>query len=220
MFSASAGVLLAAAIRKNWFGPEPIHPVLQLAAPVLLPVFGLAVVFRSAEETFLPMAVYPGPDAADAGLMEHRLRNAVVQATFWGEGGEDLSGIPALAEKYALLYGIQKFGLGAVAGIMVLVLAFGAFCIIGAMRQRSMLGTLLILAAALTVTLQALVYAAANLGYGLWDTMSFPFLSRGSTALQLDGLLVGVMLSALRTGAWVSDPKPPQRIARMLQIGR
>ena len=103
---------------------------------------------------------------------------------------------------------------------MLLVLAFGSFGIIRAMRQRSMLGTLLVLAATLTVTLQAFVYAYANMGYGLWGTLSFPFLSRGTTALQLDALLLGLMLGALRTGAWVRDPQQPQRTIRLLRIER
>lgn len=75
-------------------------------------------------------------------------------------------------------------------------------------------------AATLTVTLQSFVYAYANLGYGLWDTLSFPFLSRGTTALQLDALLLGLMLGALRTGAWVRDLQQPQRTIQLLRIER
>lgn len=220
IYSASAGVMLAAAIRKNWFGAKLSHPGLQIAVPVLLPVGALAVALLSVGGARLQVFLNPWQDAADSGLIYCRLRDAVAKAAFWGEGSADLSMIPDLSENHALLYGIQKFGLGAFAGLMLLVLAFGAFCIIGAMRQRSMLGTLLVLAAALTVTLQAFMYAYANLGYGLWDTLSFPFLSRGNTALQLDALLVGLMLGAMRTGAWIGDPKQLQRTVRFLRIER
>lgn len=220
IYSAAAGVMLAAAIRKNWFGAGQIHFVLKLAVPVLLPAGALAAAFLSVGGTRLQVFLNPWLDAADTGRIYCLLRDAVAQAAFWGEGRADLSMIPALSENYALLYGIQKFGLGAFAGVMLLVLAFGVFCIIGAMRQRSMLGTLLVLAAALTVTLQAFVYAYANLGYGLWDALSFPFLSRGNTALLLDALLVGMMLSVLRTGAWVRDSEHPQRGIRILRIER
>lgn len=220
IYSASAGVMLAAAIRKNWFGAKQGRPALKIAAPVLLPAGALAVAFLSVGGARLQVFLNPWQDAADTGLIYCRLRDAVAQAAFWGEGNADLSAIPALSENYALLYGIQKFGLGAFAALMLLVLAFGSFGIIRAMRQRSMLGTLLVLAATLTVTLQSFVYAYANLGYGLWDTLSFPFLSRGTTALQLDALLLGLMLGALRTGAWVRDLQQPQRTIQLLRIER
>ena len=175
IYSASAGVMLAAAIRKNWFGAKLGHPGLQIAAPVLLPVGALAVALLSVGGARLQVFLNPWQDAADAGLIYCRLRDVVAKAAFWGEGNADLSMIPDLSENYALLYGIQEFGLGAFAGLMLLVLAIGAFCIIGAMRQRSMLGTLLVLAAALTVTLQAFVYAYANLATGSGTRCPFRF---------------------------------------------
>lgn len=219
IYGASSGVMLAAAIRKNWFGEKQGHPVLQIAAPILLFAGALAVALLSVGENRLQVFLNPGQDAADTGLIYCRLRDAVAQAAFLGEGNANLSAIPTLSENYVLLYGIQKFGLVAFAALMLLVLVFGSFGIIRAMRQRSMLGTLLVLGTALTVTLQAFVYAYANLGYGLWDTLSFPFLSRGNTALQLDALLVGIMLAALRTGAWVRDQQP-RRTIQLLRIER
>ena len=82
----------------------------------------------------------------------------------------------------------KRSGLGAFAVLMLLILGIGMFCIVRGMQQRTMLGTLLVLAVALTFVLQAFAYSYANLGYGLWDTLSFPFLSRGNTALLLDSL--------------------------------
>lgn len=116
-----------------------------------------------------------------------------------------------------LAYGIQRFGLGAFAVLMLLILGIGMFCIVRGMQQRTMLGTLLVLAVVLTFGLQVFAYAYTNLGYGLWDALSCPFLSRGNTAL-LDSLLLGCMLSVLRTGVWLRDTEPQKYGIKLLGI--
>lgn len=208
IYTFAAWAMLAVTMRKNWFSVPGHHRIRNIFVPVIFPAFALTGAFLSMEGTRLQIFLNPWQDSVDTGRVYCLLRDAVAQAALWGEGRAELSVIPALSENYVLLYGIQKFGLGAFAVLMLLILGVGVFCIVRGMQQRTMLGTLLVLAAALTFVLQAFAYAYANLGYGLWDALSFPFLSRGNTALLLDSLLLGCMLSVLRTGAWLRDTEP------------
>lgn len=218
IYTFAAWAMLAVTMRKNWFSVPGYHRIRNIFVPVIFPAFALTGAFLSMEGTRLQIFLNPWQDSVDTGRVYCLLRDAVAQAALWGEGRAELSVIPALSENYVLLYGIQKFGLGAFAVLMLLILGIGMFCIVRGMQQQTMLGTLLVLAAALTFVLQAFAYAYANLGYGLWDTLSFPFLSRGNTALLLDSLLLGCMLSVLRTGVWLRDTEPQKYGIKLLRI--
>ena len=218
IYTFAAWAMLAVTIRKNWFSVPGRNRIRNIFVPVIFPAFALTGAFLSVKGTRLQVFLSPWQDSVDTGRAYCLLRDAVAQAALWGEGRADLSVIPTLSENYVLLYGIQRFGLGAFAGLMLLILGIGMFCIVRGMQQRTMLGTLLVLAVALTFVLQAFAYAYANLGYGLWDTLSFPFLSRGNTALLLDSLLLGCMLSVLRTGVWLRDTEPQKYGIKLLGI--
>lgn len=218
IYTFAAWAMLAVTIRKNWFSVPGRNRIRNIFVPVIFPAFALTGAFLSVKGTRLQVFLNPWQDSVDTGRVYCLLRDAVAQAALWGEGRADLSVIPTLSENYVLLYGIQRFGLGAFAVLMLLILGIGMFCIVRGMQQRTMLGTLLVLAAALTFVLQAFAYAYANLGYGLWDALSFPFLSRGNTALLLDSLLLGCMLSVLRTGVWLRDTEPQKYGIKLLQI--
>ena len=218
IYTFAAWAMLAVTIRKNWFSVPGRNRIRNIFVPVIFPAFALTGAFLSVKGTRLQVFLSPWQDSVDTGRVYCLLRDAVAQAALWGEGRADLSVIPTLSENYVLLYGIQRFGLGAFAVLMLLILGIGMFCIVRGMQQRTMLGTLLVLAVALTFVLQAFAYAYANLGYGLWDTLSFPFLSRGNTALLLDSLLLGCMLSVLRTGVWLLDTEPQKYGIKLLGI--
>ena len=218
IYTFASWAMLTVAVGKGWFSVPQRHRIRNVLMPAILPAFALTAILCSTSNSHLQVFFHPRQDSADTGRIYCLLRDAVAQASFWGEGGADLSAIPALSEDYVLVYGIQKFGLGAFAALMLLILGVAVFCIVQGIRQRSMLGTLLVLAVALTFVLQAFVYAYANLGYGLWNALSFPFLSRGDTALLLDSLLLGCMLSGLRTGAWVQDIKEQRGLMELLRI--
>lgn len=218
IYTFAAWAMLAVTIRKNWFSVPGRNRIWNIFVPVIFPAFALTGAFLSVKGTRLQVFLSPWQDSVDTGRVYCLLRDAVAQAALWGEGRADLSVIPTLSENYVLLYGIQRFGLGAFAVLMLLILGIGMFCIVRGMQQQTMLGTLLVLAAALTFVLQAFAYAYANLGYGLWDTLSFPFLSRGNTTLLLDSLLLGCMLSVLRTGVWLRDAEPQKYGIKLLRI--
>lgn len=218
IYTFAAWAMLAVTIRKNWFSVPGRNRIRNIFVPVIFPAFALTGAFLSVKGTRLQVFLNPWQDSVDTGRVYCLLRDAVAQAALWGEGRADLSVIPTLSENYVLLYGIQRFGLGAFAVLMLLILGIGMFCIVRGMQQRTMLGTLLVLAAALTFVLQAFAYAYANLGYGLWDALSFPFLSRGNTTLLLDSLLLGCMLSVLRTGVWLRDAEPQKYGIKLLRI--
>lgn len=206
IYSFTAWVLLMTAVQKNWFTVQQSGRVVPMLIPTFLPCFALAAMMYSVDIQNLYVFFAPEQDAEDAGYIYCLLRNAISQSAFWGEGAIDLSTIPELSTDYVLVYGIQKFGLGSFALIILLVLALCVFCVYQGMRQQSMLGTLLVLSIALTIALQSLLYGYGNVGYGfLSNLLSFPFLARGGTALALNSLQMGCMLSVLRTGTWICD---------------
>ena len=169
IYSFAAWAMLAVTIRKNWFSVPGHHRIRNIFVPVIFLAFALTGAFLSMKDTRLQVFLNPWQDSVDTGRVYCLLRDAVAQAALWGEGRSDLSVIPTLSENYVLLYGIQRFGLGAFAVPMLLILGIGMFCIVRGMQQRTMLGTLLVLVAVLTFVLQAFAYAYTNLGYGLWD---------------------------------------------------
>ena len=113
--------------------------------------------------------------------------------------------LPDISTDFSLVFLIHRFGFIALLGIVLLI---GIFCTAGvgkALREKSVLGSLIALAVMLTFTLQAVCYIASNLGYGFIVSMSLPFISYGNCALFINSALIGFMLSVFRTGEFVQD---------------
>ena len=54
-------------------------------------------------------------------------------------------------------------------------------------------------------TFQAVTYVSANLGFRAFSAISLPLMSEGNTALIVNMLLIGFMLSIFRTGSELKD---------------
>jgi hypothetical protein len=68
-----------------------------------------------------------------------------------------------------------------------------------------MLGLLVSLAVLITLTFEASVYIAWNLGFMLISPIALPLISYGNTALIVNLFLIGIMLSVFRCDSIVTD---------------
>lgn len=94
---------------------------------------------------------------------------------------------------------------------IALMSVFAAFLFCGfrlCFKQKNMLGRLVSLSVMMTLALQTAFYAATNLGLDLIRSISLPLVSYGNTATVVNMALIGVMLSAFRTGPLIKDGKP------------
>lgn len=207
IYTVAALVVLCMAIWQGWFR---VRRELGLALVLIPTLVCVGVMLRGIAETQrFQYALHPWLDPDGYGYLNGMLREIVSQAAFWGKGAGDISLLPNVETDHALIYGIHSFGLGAFLALMLLIIGLCAYCVYRGLRQQSMLGKLLVLAVSSTFALQVLSYAVSNLGYGLFGAISFPFMSYGGTALVLNALLMGWMLSVFRMGLWVKDPIAP-----------
>ncbi len=122
---------------------------------------------------------------------------------------------PPFSSGYELLLTWLIHNVGWIAFIIVTAV-FAAFLYGGfklCFKQQNMLGRLVSLAVMLTLALQTAFYVAANLGFVLIYSISLPLVSYGNIAVIVNMALIGVMLSAFRTGSLVKDGAPVRRTA-------
>lgn len=84
---------------------------------------------------------------------------------------------------------------------MAIMIVTAFFIIIGfvkCLKQKSLLGTLVSTSVMMTFTLQVIGYVICNLGFQLLSPISFPLISSGSTAMIINLMLIGIMLSVLK----------------------
>ena len=215
----SALALLIVAAAADWFATGRTRSfifiggaaliAIMLMLPPLLSGGGLAARVRA--------AFNPWSDPMGAGWQALAVRELVGGARFIGLGGTGEYGIgtsiPIINTDFLLTWLIHNFGWIA---FIVIMAVFGAFLFCGfrlCFKQKNMLGRLVSLAVMLTLALQTAFYVAANLGFGLIYSISLPLVSSANTATIVNMALIGVMLSAFRTGSLVKDGAPGQRAA-------
>lgn len=212
LISAVTGAaLLAAALWGDWF---------QIGRPRGLIIFGLLVLLGAAvgvlrihgssySMTRIAMAFHPELDPGGNGWLGTAIRETLSGARLLGEGavGVYAASSPAILSDTDLLltYLIYRTGWISLIAIGAVFAAFFAAAVRKCLKQKNMLGRLVSLAVILTLALQVLLYGAFNLGIVLTGTISLPLLSYGNTALVVNMTLIGVMLSAFRTGPLVGD---------------
>lgn len=72
-------------------------------------------------------------------------------------------------------------------------------------NQKSVLGRLVSTSALITFTIQVILYVASNLGFQLLSPLTLPLVSYGGTATIINMMLIGIMLSAFKSGSLVRD---------------
>lgn len=209
--TVTGAALLAVVLWGDWFKIGKLRGLIIFGVLVLL---GAAAVFlriqrSSYSMTRIAVAFHPELDPGGQGWLGMVIRETLTGAQLLGEGavGVYTASFPAILSDTDLLltYLIYRIGWISLIVIMAVFAAFFAVAVYKCLKQKNMLGRLVSLAVILTLALQVLLYAALNLGIVLTGNISLPLLSYGNTALVVDMTLIGVMLSAFRTGPLVGD---------------
>ena len=212
LITAAAGaVLLAAAAWGDWFRLGKRRGLIVVGALVLL---GAAVVFLYLRSNAylaqrIELAFYPELEPMGRGWWGMMIREVLAGARLAGEGtlGVYAAASASLFEDASLLlvYLIHRVGWISLIVILAVFLVFFAAAVSQCFKQKNMLGRLVSLAVTLTLAFQVLFYVCFNLGIFLFGVLPLPLVSYGNTALVVDLALIGVMLSAFRTGSLVRD---------------
>ena len=209
---ACIGMLLFA-IRSGFFTGKKWVAICAVSFFVLV----LAVVLLIAEPyrmgRFLAV-LNPASDPMGDGWIVLRMRELFSHAALIGEG----SALPTVAQQIVDRFGestmSQSMLLAMIAyryGLLVAALpVFGlvAWIIFGIRRIRTLgssLGKLLAFGVLLVFAAQAIFSGAAFLGYPLWYSAVFPFLSDDTMAYLMNLLLAGLLVSLLRTDGLFRD---------------
>lgn len=111
---------------------------------------------------------------------------------------------------YVVFFVFAKYGIAAGTAMLSIlaVTAVKAFSI--SRRQKNRLGFLVGTACSVVLTIQMMVYAAANFGVPLVEPMTIPFLSYGGQSTLVNYILLGLILSVHRNKDIVSERHGPR----------
>lgn len=106
---------------------------------------------------------------------------------------------------YVVFFVFAKYGIAAGTAMLSIlaVTAVKAFSI--SRRQKNRLGFLVGMACSVVLTIQMMVYVAANFGVPLVEPMTIPFLSYGGQSTLVNYILLGLILSVHRNKDIVSE---------------
>jgi len=165
------------------------------------------------------IAFSPSLDPTGQGYIGIITRELLAGAKFIGQGTlpERFQGLsatqvlPSINNDFLLTYIIYRFGWLAFIIIAALLITFIIRAFILCSKQKSVLALLVSTAATITITMQALFYVVANLGFELFRPLSLPLISQGGSYLLINMCLVGILLSVFRTGYFIKDTRDSKK---------
>lgn len=213
----SALALLLVAAAGDWFliGRARSFSIIGAAAVVTTILLLLSIPADGNLAARVSVAIDPWSDPTGMGWKGVVVRELVSGARFVGRGATGFysSGISTISKDMDFLLTWLIHNVGWIAFIVIMAI-FTAFLFYGfglCFKQKNMLGRLVSLAVMLTLMLQTVFYVATNLGFDLINSISLPLVSYANTATIVNMALIGVMLSAFRTGSLVKDGTPGRR---------
>lgn len=214
----AALALLIAVAAGDWFSIGRVRTFVFIGAVILSAaiLLLLAIPPDSPIAERVAVAFNPWSDRLRSGYIGVVVRELIGGARFIGRGitGENSVYAPDILERgtdFLLTWLIHDVGWIAFIIIMAVIAAFLFCCFRLCFKQQNMLGRLVSLAVMMTLALQTVFYVGANLGFVLVYSISLPLVSYGNTATVVNMALIGVMLSAFRSGALVKDGAPGLR---------
>ncbi|MDF2800860.1 MAG: hypothetical protein K0S61_763 [Anaerocolumna sp.] len=204
-------VLISVSINKKWYSVKRLIGYLLVILPIIS-----ALLIGYIENSFyllprLELAINPTIEADGRGYIGTMLRTILHNSIFIGRGTtpEQYSHIVFLEQSIQPEYLLSHliFNRGWITFYIIIAL-FTVFIMKGfflALKQKTMLGLLVSLAVLITLTFEASVYIAWNLGFMLISPIALPLISYGNTALIVNLFLIGIMLSVFRCDSIVTD---------------
>ncbi len=226
LFVCTAGVLMAAAAAKNWFGANT-KPLLLAFIAAGVALFVLLIVAVPYRFTRLDAVFHPETDPAGIGYLPLLLRDMLENSVFLGEATplpqvnalEDLF-LTNFRSDYLLTFLTYRYGWAVSIGLVALLAVFLGLGFRKCLKQKSLLGQMVSLTILCTFAAEILVYIMVNLGYPIIAPIALPFLSYGGSSLLLNMALAGVLLSVFRTGeVYRDEAKPICNESKLIQWG-
>ncbi len=225
----SALTLMLVAAAGDWFSIGRVRSLILIGSAFL--TAAVLLLWSPIREYFISdyymhrvaAAFNPWSDPLGAGWQGIIVRELVSGGQFFGRGatGPYSTNVPeffAMDTDFLLTWLIHNVGWIA---FIIVMAVFAAFLFVGfrlCFKQKNMLGRAVSLAVMLTLALQTVFYVASNLGFILFSSI-LPLVSYGNTATVVNMALIGVMLSAFRTGSLVKD-RPLERQASATRLCR
>ncbi len=218
-------LILTIAILKGWFGVKKLYGMLLIYLPVIAVFFigFFMILIRNPYAWERIVAIFNlSRDPQSAGYMGSVVRQLIEGAIFIGPGtlpinyeGVTASQIlPGFNDDFLLTYSIHQYGWLVFIIIITLLIVFIARTLVLCAKQKSTLAGLVSLSVISTITFQALVYIAVNLGFILVSPFSLPFISKGNAFLLVNMCLAGILLSVFKTGHFIKDEKDSRRAGK------
>lgn len=106
---------------------------------------------------------------------------------------------------YVVFFVFAKYGIAAGTAMLCILAATAVKAFSISWRQKNRLGFLVGTACSVVLTIQMIVYVAANFGVPLVEPMTIPFLSYGGQSTLVNYILIGLILSVYRNKDIVSE---------------
>jgi cell division protein FtsW (lipid II flippase) len=204
-------VILCIAISRGWFGVKKVNGYLLvgMSAATIVSLVILSISPGSYRWERLRLMFNPAIDPNGVGYTGAKIRALLGGASLFGQGdasGETLQGwLNHNTADYLFTYIIHHMGWFAFILIMGVLLFFISKSIALCVKQRSGLALFVSVSVILAFTMQAVFYVLINLTIVQISAISLPLISQGNMATVINLMLIGVMLSAFRTGDIVRD---------------
>ena len=208
--------MLFAAVWRGVFGKRTGGRLVLALLPVLMIAAYAVYLFCSYAEARKQIYLFFNPflDPSGDGWQGVMARNFM-----FGQPGEQGQGVlsiwlPDAAEDWLLMVSKIQFGwlgFAILLGLEVLFLVWGFRL---ARRQTGLLARSLCMGVMLTFALQTALYVLQNFGFMLLSAYGLPLLSYGANYLLQTMFLLGVLLSAQRTGQLESGLAPAPALER------
>ena len=208
--------MLAAAVWRGTFGKRTKGRLVLSLLPVLMIAAYAVYLFCSYAEARKQIYLFFNPflDPSGDGWQSVMARNFM-----FGQPGEQGQGVlsiwlPDAAEDWLLMVSKIQFGW---AGFLILLGLEVLFLVWGfrlARRQTGLLARSVCMGVMATFALQTALYVLQNFGFMLLSAYGLPLLSYGANYLLQTMFLLGVLLSAQRTGQLESGLAPAPALER------
>lgn len=207
LLATTGFALLMVTAWKGWMGisrRKGVAATIGIAAAGILG--GVCWISQSAYAIRrLQAAIHPEQDPRGMGYWTSLVRELLAGAKWIGQGnyrGEQLENISTILSSGAtdnfLTWTIHRYGWLIGLSIMGLLILMLVWMWKKVRKQQGMLGLLVSVAAVCVLSVQVLIYAAANLGLGLLGGISLPLLSWGRQVQVINMALIGLALSVFR----------------------
>ncbi len=211
LFTIAGLVLLSLAIAKDWFNINKILGYVLVFLPTILALlFPIVFSYRWSER--ISITLNPSLDPYGMGWQSIVARTLLDNSRFIGSGtipaqylGMEHFPLPGIDSDFMLTYLIFKVGWVGFLAIMTVLTFFIITGFVKCLKQKSILGTLVSTSVMLTFTLQVIGYVTSNLGFQMLSPISLPLISFGSTAMIINLILIGIMLSVFKNGDVVRE---------------